>query len=69
MKQFRKSRAILGKSNLLEVSAAGGARDPFCAVLGPDGKWDEDNLCELPERAITLLREPAEAAVPAAVGI
>lgn len=40
-----------------------------CAILGLDGKWDEDNLCELPGRAITLLREPAEAAVPTAVGL
>lgn len=41
----------------------------LCAMLGSDGKWDEDNPCELLESAITLLREPAEAAVPTEVGI
>lgn len=40
-----------------------------CAVLGLDGKWDEDNLCGLPGRAIALLRGPAEAAAPTAVGL
>lgn len=41
----------------------------LCAILSPDGKQDEDNLCELPMKGQLLLRKLAEDAVTTAVGI
>lgn len=41
----------------------------LCVMFGLDGKWDEDNLCELLESVIILLREFVEVVVFIEVGI
>lgn len=36
------------RENLLEDECCRASMQLLCAILGPDGKWNEDNLCELP---------------------